>query len=299
MLVRVRQASIYCIWALALVVPRAAWSEVRIDNRGGCFETASLRQRLEDVLLEFSGRPRVDLGVSVASSRARSGASSVALIVRAPWGETLLERWYELTPADCRSATKLLALVLERFLSGFPAMKWRALARKAEKMPRGSPRLLEVSLHAAASSEWIPTGAAADLGLAVEYGSVRHRFGVSAGAKTTLPRTLGEGQVMEIPLLVGLRWRYAAYSWQPAVEVRAGPALVKGFGYDINYLRWVPWLDVLATVERRWRHVALGLQLTVTPLRHQVLTEDEKDSEGLPIVSLGLRLTVPIHIRNL
>jgi hypothetical protein len=281
------------------LVSRTGWTEVRIDNSSRCFETASLEERLEGVLGRFSGSPRVDLRVSVVSSRSRSGVSSIALTVRTPWGEVLLERWYELSPEDCRSAGKLLALVLERFLSGFPAMKWKAMARKAEQMPRGSPRILEVSAHAAASSEWIPTGAGADLGVATEYGSIRHRFGVSVGAKATLPRELGEGQYTEIALLSGLSWRYAAYSWQPSVAIRAGPALVKGFGYDVNYQRWVPWLDVVAVIERRWRRVALGLQLTLTPLRHQVLTEDESDSEGLPIVSLGLRVTVPIYARNL
>jgi len=284
---------------VVLGLPGVGWSDVSIDNRGRCLQSETLAAQLEQVLRARSASPSLDLQVVVASTTDESQSSSVALTVRTPWGETLLERWYDLRPADCPSANKLLTLVLERFLSSFPAERWRALARKAKQVPPGPPRILEVTAHLAASSEWVPTGANAELGVGVAYGSLSHRFGAGIWGRSTMPRALGQGHYLAAAALAALSWRYTAYTWQPGVELRAGPALIVGYGYDVSYRRWAPWLDVVASLERRWSRVALGLQLTVTVLRHRVLTEDERDSEGLAIVGVGARVTVPIYARNL
>jgi hypothetical protein len=284
--------------ALLLVALPAtsARAEVNVESEGSCLTQDLLVARLEQVLRAEARSRSARLVLSVRGQTSGAG-TRVTLTARTPWGETLLERRYELSEADCGSATELLALVLERFLASFPAERWSALLRRARETAR--PRRLEVSLQAAASVELAPTGGDLELGAAVEYGSPRHGIGGSLILRGGLPRSLGQGRFGEATLLAGLRYRLGAFAWQPALELRVGPGLLYGTGYDESYQRVVPCLEVVASVERRFRRFALGLQLRATLIRHRVSTEDQSYSESLPILAAGLRLSFPVLGRDL
>jgi hypothetical protein len=279
--------------ALLLATPLAR-AEVEIDGDAACLARAPLRARLEQVLAAEQRAAR--LGVEVRE--ARTGAlATVTLVARTAWGEALLERRYELAPADCASATELLALVLERFLAGFPAERWRALERRAAEAARD--RRLEVALEGAAALELVPTGGSLELGAALEYGSSRHRLGASLLARASLPRALGQGRFLALGVLAGLRYRFAAFAWQPGLELRAGPVLLAGYGFDESYTRAAFGFEVVARLERAFRRLRLGLELGLSPLRHRVLTLDRSASESLPLLFVGVRLALPLHGRAL
>jgi hypothetical protein len=277
----------------------AAGAQVRIDDRSGCLSPAPTAARLESVLRAQPGAERIELRVSVTGRRLDDGKSEIQLAARSAWDELLLERRYALERADCASAGELLGLVLERFLAGFPAERRRALrARASGPPPARAARVVEVALHLALAGELAPLGGGAELGAGVELGPERHRFGAIFLARGGAPRELGQGRWLEVALALGLGYRYAVWAWQPAVELRAGATLVQGLGYDASYREWTPGLEAVAALDRRWRRIALGLQVAVTLLRHRILTEDGLYSERLPAVRIGLRLTVPLAARR-
>lgn len=277
--------------ALLLATPLVR-AEVNVEGDAACLTRALLRARLEQVLAAEQRAARLAIEVR----EARTGVlATVTLVAKTVWGEALLERRYELAAADCASATELLALVLERFLAGFPAERWRALERRAALA--ALDRRLEVALEAAVALELVPTGGSFELGASLEYGSSRHRFGASLLARASLPRVLGQGHFLALGVLAGLRYRLAAFAWQPGLEVRAGPVLLAGYGFDESYTRAAFGLEVVVRLERAFRRLRLGLELGASPLRHRVLTLDRSASESLPLLLVGARLALPLHGR--
>jgi hypothetical protein len=287
-----------------LLLGRAARAEVEVRGAGDCLDTSGLMGGMTRRLDADATLGARLLKVQILRTRlAATGDTDVQLAISLPRGRTVLERRYRFRPDECGRATELLFLVVDRFLTGLPAEERAVLRRQllAERPPAAGastrPALL-LWLRAAVSSEWAPTGGDADLGLSLDLVWGRHRLGGSLGVVAALPRALGDGHYQQTTPLAGLSYRLALGGWLPGAELRLGPTLVSGYGYDVNGRATLPWLEVAALLERSWRGVSLGLRVAFAPLQHRAVTEDRLHSEDLSRFKVGLSLSTRLWTRS-
>lgn len=278
--------------AISINEARAEDSAVAVRQAAStrCVDGASARARLSQLLRRNSDGGSIRVVVTAAPSMSQTTRLRLR-VMRARDGKQLLRREYALSPTDCRSSVDLLALALERFLGSFALDRIRA-RRRAKR------RVLTVALHAAVVSSIAPLGAGAELGGDVDYGGDRHRFGAGLSVRAGLPRSLESGRYQQTALLGALLWRWVRYRWQPRVGARAGAARITGWGFDRPRSSWVPWIEGTLGVDRRWTRIAVGLHLALSPLSYRAETEDGTNSSRLPLLRLGLRVSIPLWIKK-
>jgi hypothetical protein len=256
-----------------------------------CPARADADARLRAVLAAHRAE-RVDLVVRVETVPGPDPASTVIQlrVVRAS-GEVGLDRRFTLAPADCASAAELLALSVDRFLSAFP--EW-AGPPPPPPPPVVRTRWIDVTLEAAINSIWSPLGVDGQVGVLVDHGAARDRFGGGLLIRGSVPQAAGSGRFQQTALLGAASWRRRAGGWELRAEARAGALLVIGLGFDENDSDWLPWWEGAVFAGRALSWGAIGLEVAATGLQHKAVTRDGLVSEDIPLLRIGLAAEIGV-----
>jgi hypothetical protein len=262
--------------------PPAARIEVAA---GECPPAIATEDRLRAVLAAHRAE-HADLVIRVAGAPAiATGGHELRLVVVRGTGAVGLDRSYPLAAADCASATELVALGVERFLSAFP--EWAEPPRPVPPPPPPT-RWRDVHLTGAVNSIWVPLGVDAQVGGIVDWGGDRDRLGGSVVVRASVPQAAGTGHFQQTALLAGLAWRHRAAGWSLRVEARGGALLVSGIGFTRNDRDVLPWWEGAVFAGRATSWGALGVEVAATGLRHRAVTRDGLIAEDIPLFRFGI-----------
>lgn len=245
-----------------------------------CPPAKDARDRIAQVIAAHGATPS-DLVIQVDATRTGE-ASELHLRVSRSGGEVGVDRTFTLGPGDCRSASELLALAVDRFLSSFP--EWAG-------PPRPTPppeRWIDLSLISAVNSIWRPFGIDGELGALVEIGTRFHRVGGGLVVRASFPQAVGSGRFQQTALLGVVGYRYLWGAWQLRTEARAGALLVTGLGFDENRSDFLPWWEGAVYAGRALSWGSIGIEVAASGLRHKAVTSDGLVSEDIPLFRLGL-----------
>lgn len=273
-------------WVLVSAAHQAA-AAVHVDTPSACLDPVATQQALETVL---GTRP---FDVTVATATIASGYAATLRLVNAR-GELVLERYFDMTTADCPSAGALLAAVLDAFL--------RAIPELAPPAPRVGPAVpqavlqhtrdvtrLRLVLAAAVAGRGLPFGADTELALNAVAGAPAHSLVGSVVLRQSVPRAIAKGWFSESAVLLGLGWGHDG--WLGA-DVRAGLVYVRGHGFDVNEAAWVPWLEGRVGLALQVGAALVGPELTASPMVHTLHAGNAR--QRLPIARLGLAVRLPV-----
>jgi hypothetical protein len=266
--------------------PVAKRSDVRVSATA-CLDADAVRAAVVPVLTAHRAE-QAGLVIDVVATPAPDAGADVQLRVIRRDADVGLDRHYALAANDCPSTPQLLALAVDRWLTSFP--EW---AEAPEPRPQVQ-RWLEVAALVTASAIAPPIGADAELGIVVDLGGRRDRFGISAVGRTGVPQPAGEGQFLQIAALGGASWRHRFAHWETRVELRGGGLRVSGLGFAENHETWVPWGELAVFAGRRWSWGALGCEVAATALRDHAVTADGLVSQDIPLIRVGFSGTFEI-----
>ena len=282
----------------ALIVGGPALTRGGVDVRGSssCFDERALTERLEAVVGNVASNRGSTLDV-VVTSRPRPHGSRIELTVATSSGAELLSRAYDLVGADCDSAVTLLGVILERFFADLPVQRWPVEARSSSVERPGLPETmlseplrLDLSGKTGLCLNTTPQGESGSLSLAAGVGTPRHGLLITLNGRSTLPMKLGPGRVSALLVTGGAGWRYSPGLWQSTVEARGGAILLKGRGFDTDYDRWLPWAELAGNLGICLGPVAVGVELSASPMTHRVITAQHSHVRKVPQLTLGLVL---------
>ncbi len=292
------------VWLGYAVAPvRAGEFWIVVEEYSDCLSGQPVSEVLSDLIMRYD--PDRHLLFTVVVQPAVSGHVVALRVVVKRTGAVIYERSLPLAAGDCPQGLELLRTVLAGFLRDTPAEQWqppKPLPPPPPPVPEKQTVLRDVAelagqLFVAASGRLPDPGADLELGAAIDVGSSSHRLIGSAALRAALPRGLGEGQFTEGLGLLGLGWRYARQDWMLRCEVRLGGLLVAGFGYPDNYQHWLLWLEGQLTMLRSWRGMLWGVEISVSPLRHQVYTAELARAD-LPWLRVGLVVGFPFWYKK-
>jgi hypothetical protein len=247
---------------------------------------AGAEPRLRAVLAAHRAE-HADLAIRVhGAPNAAGDGHDLHLVVVRGTGAVGLDRRYALAAADCASATELVALGVDRFLSAFP--EWAEPPRPAAPPPPPPLRWRDVHLAAAVSSIWVPVGVDGQVGAIVDWGGDRDRIGGTLIARASVPQAVANGHFQQTSVLAGVAWRRRDGRWSVRAEARAGALLVSGIGFTRNDRDWLPWWEGAVFAGRAMGWGALGVEVAATGLRHRAVTGDGLVAEDIPLFRLGI-----------
>ena len=258
---------------------------VRITG-ASCLPAAQVEARISDVFRDH----RAERSGLVCEVTEQAGESAqVTLRVVRPNGDVGLDRSYTLGPTDCASAPQLLALTVDRWLTSFP--EW------AEPEPVAAPpsRWTELAILAAVSGIAPPLGVDGAVGVLVDRGGERQRFGGTLLVRGTVPQTFGSGSFQQTALLAGASYRRRIGPWTLRGELRGGALLVTGIGLSDGSSDILPWWEVAVFAGRDVGLAVLGLEIAATGLRARAVTSDGLVSEDIPLLRVGVGATFSIR----
>ncbi len=274
---------------------------VFVEAQAGCLVAAQVRAKLADVVVDHPGAEA--LTVTASDVAARMG-TRVSLRVVTPLGEVILERHFELAPADCRSSPLLLATVLQTFLTEVPRTRW-GIEKPADESTEVVPVVVERDaselggmLSLGVDSRWLPTGAGLEAGAAIDVGSSRHRLTGSAAVRLGWPQALGSGHFLDATALLGVGWRYGGAHWLVRAEARAGGIWVAGYGFAKDRQVWLPWVEGQLCALWTVGPLLLGPELGLSPLRHLVTTSAGAPGR-IPWLRLGVAAAWPLWSKKI
>ena len=276
-------------WLVAVVLAGCATAapvpapplHARVDvSATGCVAAADVQARVAQVFAAHAADPS-GLVCKISETAGESIATVTLQVVR-PSGEVGLDRSYAFGPTDCASASQLLALTVDRWLSSFP--EWA----DPPAPPRAATRWTEVLALAAVHSMWLPLGVDAQAGALVDYGSRADRFGGLVLVRAGVPQAAGSGRFQLTTFLAGAGWRLDRGDWTARLEARGGALLVSGIGLAENASDWLPWWEGAGFVGRRVSWGAIGVEVAATGLRHRAVTRDGLVSEDIPLLRIGV-----------
>ncbi len=278
---------------------------LQIEGQTECLDPAAIGQSLGGVLRAYEDASR--LSVAVVEAPSVNGSAVTLRVMMLGTGEIVLERSFTFQEVDCPSAHRVLLVVLEQFLSGFPISEW-----KSEKTPVAPPpapppevRIKEVVVERCSLvAEWLmalgvaarfpsPSGALA-LSTGPDVGTERHGFIGTLGATVGYPHPLENGRYLETYALLGLGWRGSfRRRLQVRILLRGGGMYLKGFGFDNNFGSWRPWVDAQIILSRRLGRSMVGFVLGGSPLQYSVSLADGEE-HPLPFLHLGAHVAFPL-----
>ena len=309
---------LFSVLGIALIVSGPAWARENVDDRDQagatlaiddvpeCASRADIKAHLE-ASLEIFGVLDSDVSVVVTIEKQKENRFHVKLTVSRE-NQLGLEREYRLSRTDCASLGQLLHMTLDRFFTSFPA--WRSPPPVVEEEmapPAPAPveeetqaqRRVEIGVFLTPALEVAPVGGSLDLGARADLGDI-HRFGASLLVRESLPAQLAGNRFLQTYGLLGISWQYAAYSIRPRLELLGGFLNTLGVHFENNESTWLFWMEARAILEKRWRKVALGLDIAASPMRHQAKSILRNESTGTMVTDtreiswlrLGLTLTI-------
>lgn len=258
--------------------PRPVQPRIEVPSMT-CPASSDARARLARVIAAH-GATATDLVIRVDVSG--GPANEIHLRISRSTGDVGVDRTFVLGPGDCASASELLALALDRFLSAFP--EWAGPARPSPPPQRWT----ELAVVTAVSSIWVPFGVDGQVGAFVDRGSRHHRIGGGLLARGSFPQAAGSGRFQQTALLGGVGYRYLGENWQLRVQVRGGGLLVTGLGFDENRSDLLPWWEGAVYAGRVVSWGSIGVEVAASGLRHKAVTTDGMVSEDIPLFRLGL-----------
>ncbi len=297
-------------------LPRAR-AGVQVRGQSQCLDAQALSQDIDQLVQEARPQGAAELLVVIELADTSAQGTHVALRIDLPDGSPGLARDYDLTSADCASASELLLTVIAAFLEELPITRWSAPTAAppvepvevTEPFARATPPSVRPfgSVHAGpllgldrANGK---TRSVAELELGGDLGLRWHRQSLSLGmsARSGLAQDLGAGQFRASALLARLRYqrhsgRHSQLRWGPMVQL--GSLRVAGSGFAENFSRYLLWVEAGAGLGYRVGDVELSAQLWGSPIRQQVAIENRSNSEQLPRWRLGLSLEYAFGATN-
>lgn len=284
-------------------------AEVKAMSNGECFNPQILTQKLEQLIAVKSPNRKINIHLSFIGDGDPANTKWVEVtMVESSTRRILLKRDYTFKPADCASAPELIYLVVDRFLerlpikdippgNSTPSPLLEVLAPTA-LLPNASMNGSGISLLVAGSAQVDPWGLETEIGGTIDWAVERHRLGLGSLIRAAFPHQLAEGHYQETALLFMINWRYLVNHWQTSLELRSGPLIITGYGYEMNHTRVIPWLETVGSLERQVGHGRLGLFIGFAPWPFQAVTEDGLNTQSISRYRLGLRFTVPLFINK-
>ena len=272
-------------------------AHLQIETQTDCLSSPSLRDNLEAVLRPYDDASL--LSIAVVDAPAVSGSAVTLRVMMIETGEIVLERHFTFNRADCRSAHQVLGVVLEQFVADFPIAKWKAENPPSETAPPPPVRIetVEVSqcamtaafrASAALVARFPALSGALEIGAGPDVGTHRHGLAGKAVARVGYPHDLENGRYMETFALLALGWRgRLSGRFEMRVFLRTGGLYLRGFGFDENLSRWLPWVDAQVILARQVGRSSLGIDFGGSPLRYSVSIVDSHKRD-LPFLHLGL-----------
>ena len=278
-------------------------STIFVEQQTECMTISDIKSALASVM--DSREETKYMIVTVVVSPAVEGSLAILRAIDRETGEILLERRLNVSDEECDDAHRVLKVMMEQFLTGFPIEKWKEkqVAQKAppkpiiktEKIVVKEERVpLQWLFMMAVDSRWPTPSGDLVLTLGADAGGKRHGFIGHLVLENSLPRELGEGKYLETSALLGVGVRLSPReSLRIRTEVRSGAKRVSGFDYEKNYQRWVILIELHLTLLFRLGSIYLGPEIGVSPLFHTVYTETG-EKEDLPWLRIGLALCIPL-----
>jgi hypothetical protein len=265
--------------------PRApAPARARIDvATTTCPHPVEANARLERVLAAH-GAERADLAIRVDGTPNGDATDVRVIVTRSTSDAAGLDRTYTLGSSDCASATELIALGVDRFLTSFPDWAGPAPERPPAPVPT---RWIDGAIVAAASSMWRPFGVDAHAGATFDLGAERHRIGGSLIVRASVPQAAGSGSFQQTAVLAGATYRFRTGAWRFRGELRGGALLVSGIGLVENGRDVLPWWEAAVFGGRGFGFGTVGIEIAASALRHKAVTSDGLVSEDIPLLRLG------------
>ena len=131
-----------------------------------------------------------------------------------------------------------------------------------------------------------------------DVGSARHRLAGSVAFRLGTPQDLGSGHFFDMSVLAGLGWRYGSPDLLIRGEVRTGSILVLGYGFGTNRGIWLPWVEFQLLSLWRVGGWLVGPQVSVSPLRHEVVTAGRQSVGRIPWLRIGVAIGLPLWEKN-
>ena len=248
-----------------------------------CPDPGQARARLAAVLAARGAPPGLVVHVEADE---QGEPREVRLRVVDAGGEVGVDRSYPLAPADCPSATELLAIGVERYLARLPA--WSGPARPDARAT------VAWSLVAAVSATGLPAGVDGHLGAVVDRRRRHDRVGAGLLVRASWPQAAGPGQLQQTAVLAVARYRRLRGRWHGEAGARGGALVVSGLGFAADRSDVLPWWEGYVAAGRSWRWGSVGLEVAASGLRHRAATSDGSVDVELAQVRLGLALELAL-----
>jgi hypothetical protein len=275
-------------------------SGVFVEQQTDCMAIADIKTALAAVLT-----PREEskyMIVTVVVSPALDKTLAVLRAIDRETGEILLERTLRIAPEECTDAHRVLKVMLEQFLTGFPIEKWREKqAKKSVEVSKPPVVVLKTEtaplnwlLLIGIDSRWPTPSGDLELSVGVDAGGKRHGILGQIAFRAGWPQPLGEGRYLETTGLLSLGWRFSPNEKLAVrAELRTGALLVSGIGYEKNYRQWLVMLEAQLSFLWSAGPVRIGPEIALSPLFYKVYTESG-DREDLAWIRVGLLLCIPL-----
>ncbi len=307
-LTRSSRLLVFTIFVLTLPLAGQSFADVVVEGETTCFDHEQLKVRLSSVLGAVASR---NLQVHVQAADLPDG-TEVGLTIHLPDGEVALTRQYRLTPSDCASSSELIVIVVSRFLEELPAETWTTPTAKPTVVVAAQVSLPEAPVQEPApspplhfdyvlgtglllplepwASQAAPLTTEFELALGAALHSQNHTFSGVALLRQGLSQSIGGGNFRVTGLLSELEWTQHR-ELHVGVALRGGSLRVAGSEFDENFTKWLPWVEGGALVGYQWKQWSIRAQVLLSPLRHQIRTQDRQHSLSIPRLraSLGLR----------
>lgn len=283
--------------------PEGTAPSIFVEQQTNCMTISEIKSSLFAVM--DSREETKFMIVTVVISPAVEGSLAILRAIDRETGEILLERRLNVADEECGDAHRVLKVMMEQFLTGFPIEKWKEkqVARntspkvivKTEKIiVKEEWSRIQGVLMMGVDSRWPTPNGDLVLTLGVDVGGKRHGLIGHVVVENSLPRKLGKGKYLETAALLGLGLRLSpGKRLLIRTEVRSGAKRVSGFDYDKNYHRWVVLIEAQLTILFCLGSVYIGPELGISPLFHSVFTQTG-EKEDLSWLRVGLALYVPL-----
>lgn len=282
--------------------PEKVAPSIFVEQQTDCMSIDDIKASLHAVL---DAREEASfMIVTVVVTPAVDGYLGVLRAIDRKTGEILLERTLSIAEEECGDAHRVLRVMLEQFLTGFPIEKWKE--RQVETPSPDSDRSVEQPAAAKEAaflrwmmlmgldSRWPTPNGDVEISFGVDAGAARHGIIGQAVVRGGWPRVLGEGRYLETTALMALGWRFTPNRrLMLRTELRVGTTRVSGLGYERNYHQWLVMLELQLSILWRVGAVYLGPEAAVSPLFHTVHNR-AGDSEDVPWIRVGLVLGIPL-----
>ncbi len=280
-------------------------SGIFVEQQTDCMIISNIKQALESVLI---GRNEAQyMIITVVVSPTVDGAVAFLRAVERQTGEILLERTLNIAPNECSQAHKVLALMLEQFLTGFPMAKWKEKHLQPDKQSTSEEikcKQQETTADNTTSINWsvligtafrLPIlGGDIEIGTGFDAGTARHRAAGGVVVRAAWPNRLEEGRYLESAALFYLGWRFHPNNkYHMGIDLRTGSLNVSGLGYEKNYSKWLWAVEGQLSVFRKLKRLFLGLEITIAPPLYTATTLSGAEKE-LSWIRLGIITSIPI-----